>query len=258
MSGDNAIDQYGGCCWFDTYHLPARACWLIRMRTGRNMQKAGHQCLAIVFGITRWQNINTLRPRQNGRRFADDTFKRIFLNENVRISIEISLKFVLKGPINNIPALVQIMAWRRSGDKPLSEPVMVSLLTHIYASLGLNELRLLQSPSLLPIGLLVAYATWSPMSWMMSPVACLAELTHNVAETRWPPFSRRHFQIHFLEWKCINFDVYFTEVSKGQINIISALVQIMAWRRPCDKPLSEPNDDMIFTDICIHRSVSTS
>ena len=75
--------------------------------------------------------INTLRPRKNGRRFADDTFKRLFLNENVRISIKISLKFVPKGPINNNPALVQIMAWRRSGDKPLSEPMMVSLLTHI-------------------------------------------------------------------------------------------------------------------------------
>ena len=77
--------------------------------------------------------INTLRPRQNGRHFADDTFKRIFSNENVRISIslKISLKFVPKGPINNIPALVQIMAWRRSGAKPLSEPMMVSLLTHI-------------------------------------------------------------------------------------------------------------------------------
>ena len=65
-------------------------------------------------------NVNTLRPRQNGRLFADDTFKRIFLKENFRISIEISLKFVPKGPIKNIPALVQIMAWRRSGDKPLS------------------------------------------------------------------------------------------------------------------------------------------
>ena len=42
-----------------------------------------------------------------------------------------SLKFVPKGPINNYPSLVQIMAWRRSGDKPLSEPMMVSLLTHI-------------------------------------------------------------------------------------------------------------------------------
>ena len=36
-----------------------------------------------------------------------------------------------KGPINKISALVQIMTWRRSGDKPLSEPMMVSLLTHI-------------------------------------------------------------------------------------------------------------------------------
>ena len=73
----------------------------------------------------------TLRPRQNGRRFVDDTFIRIFLNENVWISIKVSLKFVPKGPINNTPALVQIMAWRRPGDKPLSEPMMVSLLTHI-------------------------------------------------------------------------------------------------------------------------------
>ena len=76
-------------------------------------------------------DINTLRPRQNGRLFADDIFKCIFLNENASIVIKISLKFVPKGPINNIPALVQILAWRRPGDKPLSEPMMVSLLTHI-------------------------------------------------------------------------------------------------------------------------------
>ena len=75
--------------------------------------------------------INSLRPRPNRRHFADDIFKRIFFNENVWIWIKISLKFVPKGPINNIPALVQIMAWRRPGDKPLSGPMMVSLLTHI-------------------------------------------------------------------------------------------------------------------------------
>ena len=51
-------------------------------------------------------DINTLRPRQNGRCFADDTFKRIFLNENVRISIKISLKFVPKGLIDNNPVLI--------------------------------------------------------------------------------------------------------------------------------------------------------
>ena len=75
--------------------------------------------------------VNTLRPRQNGRHFADDMFKWIFLNENVWIPIEISLKFVPKGSINNNPALFQIMAWRRPGDKPLSETMMVSSLTHI-------------------------------------------------------------------------------------------------------------------------------
>ena len=69
-------------------------------------------------------HVNSLRPRENDRRFADDVFKCIFLNENVWIPIKISLKFVPKGPINYIRALVQIMAWRRTGDKPLSEPMM--------------------------------------------------------------------------------------------------------------------------------------
>ena len=82
-----------------------------------------------VYISSQW--VNTLRPTQDGRHFPDDIFKWIFLNENVWISIEISLKFVPKGQINNIPALVRIMAWRRPGNKPLSEPMMVGLLTHI-------------------------------------------------------------------------------------------------------------------------------
>ena len=45
--------------------------------------------------------INTLRLRQNGRHFANDLFKRIFVNEKVRIFVQISLKFILECPINN-------------------------------------------------------------------------------------------------------------------------------------------------------------
>ena len=78
---------------------------------------------------------NTLRPRQNGRHFPDDIFKCIFLNEHIWITMKFSLKFVPKGPIDNIPALVHLMAWRRPEDKPSSEPTLV-----IYASLDLNEL----------------------------------------------------------------------------------------------------------------------
>ena len=75
--------------------------------------------------------LNTLKPKQNRRHFADDSFKCTFLNENVSISIKISLKFDPNGPNNNIRALVHIMAWRRPGDKPLSEPMTVSFPTHI-------------------------------------------------------------------------------------------------------------------------------
>ena len=75
--------------------------------------------------------LNTLRPRQSGRHFPDGIFKWIFLDKNVWISINISLKFVPRGPFSNIPTLVQVMAWRRPGDKPLSEPMMVTLPTHI-------------------------------------------------------------------------------------------------------------------------------
>ena len=70
-------------------------------------------------------NINSLRPRQNGSHFADDVLKRIFMNENVWISLKTSLKFAPKVPINNIPALVL------AGATPLSGPVMVNILTHI-------------------------------------------------------------------------------------------------------------------------------
>ena len=50
----------------------------------------------------------TLRPRQNGGHFPEDFLKWISVNENVWILINILLKFVLMGPINNISAMVQI------------------------------------------------------------------------------------------------------------------------------------------------------
>ena len=101
----------------------------------RRSQSSTSYCIALVFpeypGL-RTIMVNTLRPRQNGRHFPNSIFKCIFLNQNLWISINISLKFVSHGPIDSIPALVQIMAWRRPGDKPLSEPMVVSLLTYIY------------------------------------------------------------------------------------------------------------------------------
>ena len=62
---------------------------------------------------------------------ADDIVKRIFSNENVIISIQISPEFLLKGPVDNKSALVQIMDWHRLGDKPLLE-AMMSQFTDAY------------------------------------------------------------------------------------------------------------------------------
>ena len=67
----------------------------------------------------------------NGRHFPEDTLKWVFVTEIVWISIKTSLKFVPGGLINNIPTLVQIMAWHRIGNKPLSEPMMTSF-TDVY------------------------------------------------------------------------------------------------------------------------------
>ena len=113
--------KYKRVHWSWTAFLP----WL-RLKYEMLMRRSGNK-LTVILEI----EANTLRPRQNGRHFADDVFKCILLNGNVWIPIKISLKFVPKGPINNIPSLVLIMAWRRSSDKPSSEPMMVRLKTHI-------------------------------------------------------------------------------------------------------------------------------
>ena len=71
---------------------------------------------------------------------ADNIFKWNFFNENGRIMIQISLKFVPKNPIDNKPALLQLIAWRWTSDKPLPEP-MINLFTNAYMNLGGDELK---------------------------------------------------------------------------------------------------------------------
>ena len=71
-------------------------------------------------------SFNTLRLK-NGRYFSDDIFKCVFLNENIRISTKISLKFYPRNPIDNNSALVRLMAWCLVGHKPLPEPMITKL-----------------------------------------------------------------------------------------------------------------------------------
>ena len=69
-------------------------------------------------------NLSLSLPWQNGRQITDDILKCVFMNEKLYILIQISLKFFGKGQIDNESALVQVMAWHWTGDKPLTEPML--------------------------------------------------------------------------------------------------------------------------------------
>ena len=122
--------------------------WVISRKKGSKPTKKIFKMQVLeTYIVPQWHNcvnrihifieLNTLRPRQNGRHFTHDIFKCIFFNENVKNVITFSLRFVPNGPNNNISALIQIMAWRRPGVKPIPEPMMVRLPTHM--SLGHSE-----------------------------------------------------------------------------------------------------------------------
>ena len=97
---------------FIAIRMTRRQVWLARrhdMTTNTDqISKTREICRKINTSRMFWVLIliDTSKPRQNSRRFPDDNFKCIFLNENTWIAIKISLKFVHKGPIGNIPALI--------------------------------------------------------------------------------------------------------------------------------------------------------
>ena len=81
----------------------------------------------------RW-SVNTLRLRQDGRNFAD-ILKCILLNDNVRLSIKISLKFVPESWIDNKSALIQMMTWHQTDDKHhLNQIWLISSHIHMHNS----------------------------------------------------------------------------------------------------------------------------
>ena len=118
--------------------------------------------------------------------------------------------FFLGGTINLIPALAQTMPWCRPGDKPLSEPVVVSLLTRIciarpqWVKYDYNLLILCDNRNGKPIGLQFTTREGILKHWN-SMVEYTFIYIH--LETRWLALWQ-----HFRQWKLISFSS-FTEVS---------------------------------------------
>ena len=125
-------------------------------------------------------SINTLRPRKNGRHFADDILKCIFFNANLWTSNTLSLKYVPYGLFGDMSALVQIIAWCRTSNKPLSDLMMI---TDAYVSPDISELL------------------WSH---------CERRRQGGETSSHWGPSKmvdilQTTFSMHFLEWKPSNF-----------------------------------------------------
>ena len=135
-----------------------------------------------------FQMFITLRPRQNAHHFADDILKCIFFNENEWSSLKISLNIVPKVPINNIPALVLIIAWRRQATRHYLNQWWL-IYWFIYASLGLNELYI-------------------ECSWKGLTFRCVVRAIHSVLLT-----FKRVGRIPFLEQRpqlCQEFHVHYS------------------------------------------------
>ena len=88
--------------------------------------------LAHCVGI-HWPPVGSLNspPRQNGCHFGRWHFQMHFFNENDSIPIRIPLKCIPRSTVDIKPALVQVVAWHRLGDKPLPEP-MITQFTDAY------------------------------------------------------------------------------------------------------------------------------
>ena len=147
---------------------------------------------------------NSLGSRQNCHHFTDDIFKCIFLNDNHGFRRYDFTEVCSAGSNNNIPALVQIMAWCRPGNKPLSEPMMVSLLTHICGTQWVKIRQIFFAISHLLLGYLRVFINcliflidsyWSGPGGHVSQWIFLD--LHTINQIKWTPLLAPYKQ-HFI------------------------------------------------------------
>ena len=126
-----------GSWWLEVHRITTKH--MVRLRAYVNN--------IISYDCHRQVTVSHIEAEAKWPHFSDDIFKCIFVNKEFQFRLKCHWFFFIES--SNIPALVQTMGRRRPGDKPLSEPIMVSLVTHIW-SLGLNELKSVYHVSIKP------------------------------------------------------------------------------------------------------------
>ena len=136
---NNSVMIHDGFEWIFTHFvcLSIHLClWIYFTATLDSLPPVRRQVIA-------WNNedpVNQSPPGQDGRHFGRRHFQTHFLQWNIKISIQISLKFVPGDLIDNTSALVQVMAWRRAGDKPLPKAMMTQFTDAYMRHLRGDEL----------------------------------------------------------------------------------------------------------------------
>ena len=103
---------------------------------------------------------------------------------------------------------------------------------------------------------LVPRSARSPEAWHWARLPGIVQFRyqkdkHIETDTKWPPFCRRYFQAHIPVWTFLYFDCDFIEICPIDYN--PALVQIIVWRLPGAKLLSEPMMVILLTHMCVTR-----
>ena len=139
----------------------------------------------------------------------DGIFKCIFFYEI--IPIQISLKFVLKSPVDDKPAVVKVIAWHRPDDKPLPESMMAQLTDAYMLHLGEMSLEFLIRISCLVIPMLLLSVTveWKTRGFVKynmisykglvcvfygSPIACFRLIREYLRTWTLPCGARRQIE----------------------------------------------------------------
>ena len=170
---------------------------------GIHLRVISQRARNLLFCTESWKfAVNSLNPRWNRRHSTDAIFKRIFLNGNLLISINISLKFFFpNGPIDTIPALVQIMANYLNQCWPDS-------LTHICGTRGVLFKNI---PHPIINHLINMCSTWNNViTWCQNTCRAMhQEVTAPIntlgGRDKMANIRRQlFFEMHFLEWKRLN------------------------------------------------------
>ena len=162
-------DVYGMCFfWLGTF---ARSCEKLQISIQVSLYNKEHMCMFLICVIfSLWYKYIALT--HSGRNKMAANLQMTFSNAFCWMTLyESRLKYhwmnvVPKGPISNIPALVQIMAWHRPGDKPLSGPLKVRLPTHIcltppqWVNTGLKFSKLMSIMIILNITSIYKFISW--------------------------------------------------------------------------------------------------